>query len=204
VAKRPKLKRALAASGLAPRRITETPWPTNIFIHNLRKPLPFGRGSFRAVYASHVLEHMYLTEAQTLLRECFRVLEPGGIARIVVPDLKAHIMEYLGQGKVADPNEVFEVHTAADRFNRNVMLRPRQPQQGSLLYRLYTAATDLHSHKWMYDAESLSFHMGEAGFVEVVVCGALESRIEGIAAVENPKRVIGGHGVCVEGVKPLS
>ena len=46
-------------------------------------------GSCREVYASHVLEHLgYDGELQRALREIGRVLEPGGLVRISVPDLE--------------------------------------------------------------------------------------------------------------------
>jgi predicted SAM-dependent methyltransferase len=51
-------------------------------------PLPFAPGSFAAVYLSHVLEHVPAERASFVLVECRRVLRPGGILRIVVPDLE--------------------------------------------------------------------------------------------------------------------
>lgn len=63
--------------------------------HDIGKGLPFPDGHFRAVYASHVLEHFDPDDGLRLLRECRRVLEPGGIARIVVPDLEAIAGAYL-------------------------------------------------------------------------------------------------------------
>ena len=62
---------------------------------DLRKPLPFPDREFDAVYASHVLEHLTPREAAHLLGEVRRVLRPGGIARVVVPDLEGIVREYL-------------------------------------------------------------------------------------------------------------
>lgn len=44
-------------------------------------------GVFDEVRASHVLEHLFLAEWQPALQEWVRVLKPGGILRIIVPDL---------------------------------------------------------------------------------------------------------------------
>ena len=63
--------------------------------HDLAEPLPFADGHFAAVYASHVLEHFDPAGGLRLLRECLRVLEPGGVARIVVPDLEGIARAYL-------------------------------------------------------------------------------------------------------------
>ena len=46
--------------------------------------LPFGAGSFNAVVAASVLE--YVAEPATVLRECRRVLRPGGTVLCTVPD----------------------------------------------------------------------------------------------------------------------
>jgi SAM-dependent methyltransferase len=48
--------------------------------------LPFPAGAFDAVIASSVLE--YVHDPVTVLRECHRVLRPGGIVLCTVPDLR--------------------------------------------------------------------------------------------------------------------
>lgn len=45
--------------------------------------------SFDAVFLSHCLEHLYSFEVSSALREFRRVLRPGGVVRIHVPDLQA-------------------------------------------------------------------------------------------------------------------
>jgi predicted SAM-dependent methyltransferase len=55
---------------------------------DLRRPLPFPSGGVSVAYCSHTLEHLFPEDAIALLREIHRVLEPGGVARIVVPDVK--------------------------------------------------------------------------------------------------------------------
>jgi len=62
---------------------------------DLRRPLPFAAASFTAVYAAHVVEHLDPTAAHTLLGEAARVLAPGGVVRIVVPDLEGIVRAYL-------------------------------------------------------------------------------------------------------------
>jgi predicted SAM-dependent methyltransferase len=62
---------------------------------NLRASLPFADGTFAVVYHSHLLEHLSHQEADNFLHECFRVLEPGGTLRVVVPDLEQIARLYL-------------------------------------------------------------------------------------------------------------
>ena len=45
-------------------------------------------GPFDLVFCSHALEHLYPHEVNLALREFCRVLRPGGIAVILVPDLE--------------------------------------------------------------------------------------------------------------------
>ena len=63
--------------------------------HDLRKGLPFPDDSFHVVYHSHLLEHFDRSDAPGFLRECLRVLRPGGAIRVVVPDLEQIVRSYL-------------------------------------------------------------------------------------------------------------
>lgn len=54
---------------------------------NLAASLPFADASAAVVYASHVLEHFRRDDALRFLEECRRILRPGGVLRLVVPDL---------------------------------------------------------------------------------------------------------------------
>ena len=63
--------------------------------YNLLKGLPYPDHRFEAVYHSHVLEHFPREKAADFIRECFRVLKPGGIIRVVVPDLEDIVREYI-------------------------------------------------------------------------------------------------------------
>ena len=62
---------------------------------NLLKRWPFPNNHFDASYSSHVLEHFTPSQARHLISEAFRVMKPGGIIRIVVPDLEDTCREYI-------------------------------------------------------------------------------------------------------------
>ena len=59
------------------------------------KGLPFPDDHFDVVYHSNVLEHLPLHMGTTMMSECFRVLKPGGLIRINVPDLEKIARGYL-------------------------------------------------------------------------------------------------------------
>ena len=71
-----------------------TPRAEGVIVHNLAKSLPYPTNSVSACHTSHVLGHLMKEEANKFLTEQLRVLEPGGIARFTVPDLKQVIQEY--------------------------------------------------------------------------------------------------------------
>jgi predicted SAM-dependent methyltransferase len=198
IARHRRFARFLKLSHLAPKSLFDQPWSREIIPYDVRRPLPFNDATFSAVYASHLLEHLHLFEADRLLLECFRVLTPGGVLRLVVPDLLAIVSEYLEWRSRPEQRRA-----AGDRMNQRLMLRPGAPVSGHLLYRAYSAATDFHSHKWMYDADSLQQHMEAAGFTQVQEMGYRRSAIDGIEAVEQPERVLNGQGICVEGARPM-
>lgn len=177
-------------------------WSGSVVISDLRKPLPFGSNEASAVYASHLLEHLYLDEANALLKECFRVLKPSGILRLVVPDLRNWALEYLGEKKFVRANrpEKWEI-LPADRFNTRLWFAPPYRSK-NLFRRVYDLLTQVQYHKWMYDAESLGYYMKAAGFHNVKEMGLHESRISDIVGVEDPGRVENGEGLCMEGEKP--
>lgn len=54
--------------------------------------------SCQLLYASHVLEHFGRFEYNSVLAEWYRVLEPGGILRLAVPDFEACARLYYEQG----------------------------------------------------------------------------------------------------------
>ncbi len=62
---------------------------------NLLQRFPFADASFDVVYSSHVLEHFPRATTEGILRECHRVLKPGGIIRTVLPNLEFTCREYV-------------------------------------------------------------------------------------------------------------
>lgn len=62
---------------------------------DLRTKLPIKSGSYTIAYSSHTIEHIPRNEIPRLMAEIYRILRPGGIFRIAVPDLEAIARGYI-------------------------------------------------------------------------------------------------------------
>ena len=69
----------------------------DVIAHNLLKGIPSPDNEFDVVYHSQLLEHFPRNRAEPFIKECLRVLRPGGIIRIAVPDLEGIAKLYLEQ-----------------------------------------------------------------------------------------------------------
>jgi predicted SAM-dependent methyltransferase len=163
-------------------KLFRTSWNDSIFIHDLRRPLPWSAHSVDCIYSSHTLEHLTREEGLFVMRECHRVLKPGGIVRIVVPDLQAFVSRYLSG------------EFQADRFVENLGLLPtRRGRIKGLLAPLIESP-----HACMYDADTLlaSLHRAQLDCRE---CEPFDSAIPDIGAIELQSRV--KNSVIVEGIR---
>jgi len=195
------LRKTLKAFGVIGKNGSAAQWNVRPLVHDLTRPLPFKENSVSVIYGAHVLEHLYLVDAQRLLGECLRVLWPGGVIRLVVPDLRSIVTTYL-RNKNGDSPSPSEKVIAADKLNEKLGFRSPAPPSGNFLFKFYSLWKDFHHHKWMYDADSLIRCMQEVGFAGVSERGYLQSEIPGIEEVEEAGRVLDGAGICVEGRKP--
>jgi predicted SAM-dependent methyltransferase len=175
LARVPAVRRGLGAAGLLSREQAAAVFPAGIVRADVRRGLGYGDGTVAFIYSSHMIEHMARWQALTLLRECARVLEPGGIVRLVTPDL-AQVVEEYRRGNHGDGA------TAADTFMENLGTFVERPGRrlASGLGRLFTAP-----HQWLYDAESLKRLLLEAGFTDVSFRGYRESELPEIELLEH-------------------
>ena len=114
--------------------------------HDLRKPFPIPDGSVRFVYSEHFVEHLTLEEGESVFRECWRVLAPGGVMRISTPDMKALATEYLG-GRTSNYTDAY--------------WQPKTPCQ------MINECHNLWGHRFIYDFEELAALLTACGFRDV-------------------------------------
>ncbi|MDA8217256.1 MAG: glycosyltransferase, partial [Dehalococcoidales bacterium] len=90
-------------------------------VHDITKSLPFMDGTFDEILSRSCLEHVSWRRAAAILRDWYRVLKPGGMLRIWLPDL-AYLCrmyldgkadEHLDQAYVTAANELLGGYTPA-------------------------------------------------------------------------------------------
>lgn len=137
------------------------------------KGLPIPAGSVDVLYSSHMLEHLDRQEANTFLTEVRRLLRPGGIIRLAVPDIRQHIEQY-------------NLSSNADRFIEAMQLSIPRPR--SLAQRLQLLLAGTRHHQWMYDGQSLCDLLERHGFVDIRELAAGATTIKDHAALDLHER----------------
>jgi len=118
-------------------------------VWNLCEGLPFPDNSCSAIFSEHMIEHITKDDAANLLRECYRVLQPGGVLRMSTPDAELFFRAYAGDKKFLDhPAFSQPIDTPVDRVN--YMMR------------------EYGQHLWSYDEELLTLMFIRAGFRAVI------------------------------------
>ena len=124
--------------------------------------LPFTDGQCRFVFLSHLLEHLfYPTDAMGLLNDIYRILEPGGVVRIVVPDIEQCLRAYQeGNREFFDKRvEHWGVGDGnATRLEHFLSYAGAGPDPAWLF----------EAHKFGYDFETLERALQRAGFKTII------------------------------------
>lgn len=116
-------------------------------------PLPFGDGEVDEVYAGHFLEHLDYEGGKAFLRECYRVLKPGGKVGIVVPDMREILTRWLWG--MADMLQIPQGH-----------FWPIKDLDAVCHLFLYGDVNGSR-HQWAYDGFTLARALTRAGFEQL-------------------------------------
>lgn len=113
---------------------------------DLRNPLPYLDASVDLVFNEHFLEHITREQGVTFLKECRRILKPGGIFRVSTPDLRWLAAQYVG-GKLDEWSDVGWISETSCRLLN----------QGMRSW----------GHQFVYDLPELFVTLREAGFSDI-------------------------------------
>lgn len=113
---------------------------------DLRNPLPYDDSSVDFIFNEHFVEHLTVEESQIAIRDFMRVLKPGGVLRIAMPNLEESVDNYINLPIDKDPTikrfKLDFIKTRAERIN--------------MAFREW-------GHMWLYDWEELERRLQEAG-----------------------------------------
>jgi predicted SAM-dependent methyltransferase len=132
--------------------------------HNLTRPLPLKAESVEFIFTEHFIEHITRDEALALVKDCYKVLKPGGVLRISTPNLKTIVAQYLEEPKEEWKDWDWRPETTCQMLNGSVRL---------------------WGHQFIYDFEEINLLLHKAGFEKVQQVAWRESSYEALKGLEN-------------------
>jgi len=132
-----------------------TRFPQDVEYGDIIRGLPIPDEFCEGVYCSHVLEHLSLDDFKIALKNTYKILKPGGIFRLVLPDLEFSMNNYMNNSSSSAAN---------DFLNETSLGRVTRPRGVLGLLKEYMGNSQ---HLWMWDYKSLAKELEEVGFTEI-------------------------------------
>lgn len=158
------------------------------------KPFPLPSESFDCVHAEHMIEHIPFADGVGMLRECHRILRPGGVVRIVTPNLPRIIGLY---GATTTDAQKQYLDWLAATFT------PEAPEPKAVF--VINTFFQSWGHRFLYDEDTLRGAFRQAGFEDLRVCSLGQSDHSDLRGLENVERYPPGllefESITVEGTK---
>lgn len=117
------------------------------WVHDAGRGLPFPDHRFQGIYAEHFLEHLTLERARCFLAASLRVLQPGGVLRLSVPDGELYLRHYFD--------------------DRDWMLQRRDGRFHTPMAVVNEVFRQGYEHRYCYDFETLSWLLQDIGYVNI-------------------------------------
>jgi len=124
--------------------------------------LKYADNSIDIIYTSHMLEHLKKEELEAFLQTAIRILKPGGILRIVIPDMRRIINDYSSDG---DMDKLIERSMLVNNYGNSL--------KAKLKYIMF----GWRGHQWMYDEASFLKLLRNFNFQEIIVLEPGETHI---------------------------
>ena len=137
-------------------------FPPAELVLDLRWGLPFADAAADRVYSALALEHLvYPDDARRVVRDVRRVLRPGGVARVIVPDLEVYLRAY-----VRGDRAFFRAHERWFAWARHTRT-PLDVINAMVGAGLARGPADHDGHRTGYDLATLTTLLRDAGFSSI-------------------------------------
>lgn len=157
-------------------------------------PYPFAEEAFDFVFSEHMIEHVPYDAALRMLKECYRVLKPDGVLRIVTPDLEK-ILSIYPHPSQADGQRYLQ--WMSKTFTPDVT--QNQPAH------VVNAFFRLWGHQFIYDEQTLMASLQSCGFTKIERRELRESRYPELQNLEHteryPEGLLSYESICLEACK---
>lgn len=154
----------------------EHSWDSRVKFRNVTK-LNLQPNTVHAVYSSHLLEHLYYSQSEELLRTLHQYLTIGGKIRLALPDYDAFISRYIDSYKI---NPVL----AIKEFEESLLSHPlKKPTLRDQIWNKLVG--DLHVHRWHPTYAIVYQLLFELGYKDITRREFRESKLDGIQFLEN-------------------
>jgi predicted SAM-dependent methyltransferase len=164
------------------------PNSSNVAALDVTKPFPFPSGSVEEIFSEHMIEHIDYTDAIGMLKECYRVLQPGGKIRVSTPNLAFLVELY-------EPKT--ELQKRYIEWSSETFIRWAPKPSSAFVINNFVRDW---GHKFIFDDSTLREALATAGFVEI--------KSRPLGPLENESRMPDGflqlETLTLEAIKPKS
>jgi predicted SAM-dependent methyltransferase len=148
---------------------------------DLGRKWPMPNDCFDGIFCEHVLEHFDYEKGRFVLRECWRILRPGGCLRIIVPDGSKIMRTYFERPGEFPSWRTRESSCAMEAVNSYFRQR--------------------YEHQYMYDSQLLKHQVQEAGFAQVEELSFRKSNLSQQMLLDDEKYA--SESLYLEAIKPM-
>lgn len=144
-------------------------------VYDCRHHLPFPDNSVSMIFTEHFMEHINYTEdVPYFLDECLRVLKPGGVIRIAVPDAEKYIEAYVER----DWTKLAKLSTYINKYHFDEHFKS---QYHTMMEPLNFIFRQGGHHQYAWDYENMAFVLEKYGFKDIKQQTYGKSMIEELA-----------------------
>jgi predicted SAM-dependent methyltransferase len=142
------------------------------------KQFPYPDDTFDFVFSEHMIEHLLFDQGQAMLRECLRVLKPGGVLRIVTPDAAFLIKLYV------NPDTAQHKHYI-EAVSKSRLRHGEPPNPTSVINSYYRD----WGHLYIYDPPTMHDALAKTGFSDIYQGEVSESKHPELRGLEHVDRM---------------